>query len=100
MRAEISKTTRENKEFVRNVEKSKMLDGMEAKETVKQKRKKTTTTDEDGAPGGSATAFADSGLVKDRKRTFKQIPLARKRGREQDAAEQPDQVKRVLSKIF
>jgi ESF2/ABP1 family protein len=32
----------------------------------------------------------------DRRRTFKQIPLAKKRKQE----EQPEQVQRVLSKIF
>lgn len=36
MRAEISRATRENKEFVRNVEKSKVLDGIKSKAATKR----------------------------------------------------------------
>lgn len=82
MRAEINKTTRENKEFVRNVEHAKMLDTMQAK--AKNKKRKTTTDGDDAEP-------AQSG------RTFKQIPLAKKA----KASEEPsERVSRVLSKIF
>lgn len=80
MRAEISKTSRENKDFVRNVERSKMLDGMQAKS-----RKRKTTDDE------------ASKEVKQRRSTFKQVSLADK-GRSTDV--QPESVTRVLSKIF
>lgn len=94
MRAEISKSTKENKEFVRNVERAKMLDGIQASKAKKRK----TGDDDEGAPApagkevqeGSATA-APAG------RSFKQIPLAKK-GREGE--EQPERVTRVLSKIF
>ncbi|KAF4980788.1 hypothetical protein FZEAL_3302 [Fusarium zealandicum] len=81
MRAEIGKSTKENKEFVRNVEKAKMLDGMEAKAMAK-KRKAT-----DG----------DEHEVRQVKRSFKQVPLANKRTEVED---QPTEVSRVLSKIF
>lgn len=77
MRAEISKAVRENKEFVRNVERAKMLDGMQAKA---KKRK--------AADGGEGPKVS---------RTFKQVPQVSKAA---EAEEQPEQVMRVLSKIF
>lgn len=83
MRAEISKTTKENKNFVRNVERAKMLDGMQAK----AKTKKRKASDEE------QRADETQGEV----RTFKQVPLAKKR---QETEQQPEQVTRVLSKIF
>lgn len=83
MRAEISKATRENKEFVRNVEKAKMLDGMQAKA---KKRKAVAVADDDGKPARE-----------DRARTFRQVTQVQKAGGSQ---EQPDHVTRVLSKIF
>lgn len=85
MRAEISKTTRENKEFVRNVEKAKMLDGMEAK--AKAKKRKASAEEKDQGEDE----------VRQVKRSFKQVPLAKKRT---EVEEQPAEVTRVLSKIF
>lgn len=83
MRAEISKTTRENKEFVRNVEQAKMLDGMQAKAKTKKRK-----ADADGQ---------DEGFTNKNTRTFKQIPLANKA----KATDEPsERVSRVLSKIF
>lgn len=79
MRAEITKTTRENKEYVLNVEKAKMLDGIQAK----AKKRKADDGEKPSAKKGS--------------RTFKQVPLANKR---KDNEEQPEQVTRVLNKIF
>ncbi|KAK4151799.1 hypothetical protein C8A00DRAFT_35563 [Chaetomidium leptoderma] len=87
MRAEIAKTTRENKEFVRNVERAKVLNGIQSKAAAKRK----TAAEDEGV-----AEKADSGPAQERRRTFKQIPLAKKRKQE----EQPDQVQRVLSKIF
>ena len=86
MRAEISKTSRENKEFVRNVERAKMLDGMQAKS---KKRKAPAEGEGEGAGEGTES--------KRKPMTFKQIPLAKKG---KDGDEQPEQVTRVLSKIF
>jgi ESF2/ABP1 family protein len=88
MRAEISKTTKENKEFVQNVERAKMLEGMEAKKAAKR-RKET----EDGDIGVIHKETKKGG---ERARHFKQTPVATKRRPE----DQPEQVKRVLSKIF
>ncbi|KAK4249220.1 hypothetical protein C7999DRAFT_39636 [Corynascus novoguineensis] len=93
MRAEIAKTTRENKEFVRNVEKAKVLNGIQSKAAAKRKK----TEDEGEESGGEGVAGKpDGALAQERRRTFKQIPLAKKRKQE----EQPEQVQRVLSKIF
>jgi ESF2/ABP1 family protein len=79
MRAEISKSTKENKEFVRNVERAKMLDGMQAKA---KKRK---------------AADAEEEPVRENGRSFKQVQKVEK---DTGAQQQPDSVTRVLSKIF
>jgi ESF2/ABP1 family protein len=89
MRAEIAKTTRENKEFVRNVERAKVLNGIQSKAAAKRKKAAENEPEE-------AVERAVDAPEQDRRRTFKQIPLAKKRKQE----EQPDQVQRVLSKIF
>ena len=85
MRAEIGKTTKENKEFVKNVERAKMLDGMQAKA---KKRK---------ADAGAGASASEAAAPKEFSRTFKQIPLAKKK---LEVDDQPEQVTRVLSKIF
>lgn len=92
MRAEISKTSRENKEFVRNVEQGKVLDGI-AKSAAARKRKATTDEGVEPQAGADETAAPK----RQHTRTFKQIPLAKK---STDADEQPERVTRVLSKIF
>ncbi|AEO67186.1 uncharacterized protein THITE_2116023 [Thermothielavioides terrestris NRRL 8126] len=96
MRAEIAKTTRENKEFVRNVERAKALNGMQAKAAAK--RKKTLGEEEEDGPAGDKEAdMPQDAPGQQRRRTFKQIPLAKKRKLEEQP---PEQVQRVLSKIF
>jgi ESF2/ABP1 family protein len=95
MRAEISKTTKENKEFVRNVERAKMLDGIEAKAAAK-KEKNNGASDTGGVDGKDKEAKKDFG--KERPRTFVQIPLAKKK--QTAEKDQPEQVKRVLRSIF
>ncbi|TPX09079.1 uncharacterized protein E0L32_001659 [Thyridium curvatum] len=101
MRAEIAKTTRENKEFVRNVEQAKVLDGMRAKREAK--RKAADRDEDDAAAAGkrskkSKKSEKDGGAAEERTTTFKQIPLVDKKKKER--IEQPEQVQRVLSKIF
>ncbi|KAL2169215.1 hypothetical protein VTG60DRAFT_6379 [Thermothelomyces hinnuleus] len=93
MRAEIAKTTRENKEFVRNVEKAKVLNGIQAKAAAKRKK---SENEGENSGGEDVADKSDSGPTQERRRTFKQIPLAKKRKQE----EPPEQVQRVLSKIF
>ncbi|PNY29351.1 Pre-rRNA-processing protein ESF2 [Tolypocladium capitatum] len=81
MRAELSKAAKENKEYVRNVERAKMLDGMQAKS---KKRKAADGEEERRAPPRET-------------RTFKQAQQIQKAA---DTEEQPERVTRVLSKIF
>jgi ESF2/ABP1 family protein len=91
MRAEISKTTKENKEFVQNVERAKMLEGMEAKKVARRAR------EEEDIPAGEWSAKVEK--VKkggERARHFKQTPSVPKR----KAGDHAESVKQVLSKIF
>ncbi|KAK1700050.1 RNA recognition domain-containing protein [Colletotrichum godetiae] len=98
MRAEISKASKENKEFVRNVEKARVLDGIAA---TREKRGKAAAATEVGASfaGGAATAAADEKLDK-RRTVFKQIPLADRKSEAGSAAKPAGDVARVLGKIF
>ncbi|KAG4435510.1 hypothetical protein IFR05_009009 [Cadophora sp. M221] len=89
MRAEISKTTKENKEFVQNVERAKMLEGMEAKKAAKRRKDAEETSQ-------SLVPAKEGKMGGERARQFKQTQVATKRRPE----DQPEQVKRVLSKIF
>ncbi|KAF4305225.1 Nucleotide-binding alpha-beta plait [Botryosphaeria dothidea] len=84
MRAEIARSTRENKEFLQNVERAKMLEGMAAKKKNKRPEKE-----------GAAAAPPSE---KDIRRQFRQAEVRSKKTR--DVPEQPEEVKRVLSKIF
>ena len=88
MRAEISKTTKENKEFVQNVERAKMLEGMEAKKVAKRRK--------EAEDGGSEQAQKETKKGGEQARHFRQTQVTSK----QRPEDQPDQVKRVLSKIF
>lgn len=81
MRAEIRKATRENLEFTRNVERARELDGMKAKRERQGKKE----------------AEAEKEKGEERARVFKQTKRVVKGG---DGEQQPDNVKRVLSKIF
>ncbi len=91
MRAEISKTTKENKEFVQNVERAKMLEGMESKKATRRAKE-----------DGEAARNKDSEMAHvptkggERVRHFKQTAVVPKK----KVADQPEQVKRVLGKIF
>jgi len=76
MRIEISKQTKEDKDFVRNVEKAKIQQTRQSKAVGKEDVSTTATTAQ--------------------RWTFDQIPPAKKRERE----EQPEQVKRALNMIF
>jgi ESF2/ABP1 family protein len=94
LRAEISKTTRENREFVRNVEQAKRMEGMEAKRAAKRAK----AGENDVAP--SAAPVGDGGEKKEKKggarpMKFRQTATAPKR-----AGDQSETVKQVLSKIF
>ncbi|KAI5861591.1 Pre-rRNA-processing protein ESF2 [Durotheca rogersii] len=88
MRAEISKSTKENKEFVRNLEKAKMLDGMQAKAAAKRKRVEANT-DNDG-PSVARHAEGSQSV-----RTFKQSSAGKKVSDRMSSA-----ARQVLSKLF
>jgi len=88
LRTEISQTTRENKRFIENVERAKV---METKEAKKRKR------DEKGAGEGVVAAAAVSGAGRAFKTQFRQSEV---RSKSSKATEQPAEVQRVLSKIF
>ncbi|KAI0131828.1 hypothetical protein BJ170DRAFT_611489 [Xylariales sp. AK1849] len=78
MRAEISRTTKENKEFARNVEKAKMLDGIQSKAAAKRK-------------GG------DNDLRDIRsRRKFEQAAVAKKK----EGDKLPEDAQRVASMLF
>ncbi|KAI1646566.1 uncharacterized protein F4817DRAFT_339588 [Daldinia loculata] len=83
MRAEISKSTKENKEFVRNIERAKMLEGMQTKAAAKRSREEKDSS-------AAASKSEDKSM-----RKFKQASVATKAV---DLA--PDEAKRVLSKLF
>jgi ESF2/ABP1 family protein len=90
MRAEISKTTKENKEFVANVERAKILETQEAKKAAKRRKELESGVQEDS---DKTATQKKSGQ---RPMQFKQTAVAPKR----KTVDQPEQVKRVLSKIF
>jgi ESF2/ABP1 family protein len=92
LKAEISKTTKENKEFVQNVDKAKMLEGMEAKKAAKR-RKENEDAVESKEPVVKEQKTNKGG---ERPRHFTQTAVASKK----KLGDQPEQVKRVLSKIF
>lgn len=93
MRAEISKTTKENKEFVQNVERAKIMEGMEAKKAAKRRKDVDAEAD---ATKEEAVETKKQKTNADRPMHFKQnVPALKSK-----AQSQPDQVKRVLSKIF
>jgi ESF2/ABP1 family protein len=93
MRAEISKTTKENKHFVQNVERAKMLGGMEAKKAARRLKEGEDVQEGDKVPAKEPKEPKKGG---ERPRHFKQTAVASKKKPEA----QPEQVKRVLSKIF
>jgi len=90
MRAEISKSTKENKEFVQNAARAKIWETREGKQAAKRRKEESE--------GMEAEAVVTKKLKTngERPRHFTQTSVAVKK--QPDA--QPEQVKRVLSKIF
>jgi ESF2/ABP1 family protein len=95
LRAEGQKERREVREYLRNVEQAKMLDGME-----KKKQKKVENA---GGPASINGSTVKNSTLKDgqkpEKRQFRQIEVMSK-SKLSKGSDQPDEVKRVLSKIF
>ncbi|KAI0964743.1 hypothetical protein F4678DRAFT_455015 [Xylaria arbuscula] len=92
MRAEIIKATKENKEFVRNVQKGKELQGIQTKAAAKQA--KDTETTEKETPVSIAPPEPEN-EPKKRQRSFKQFSAGKKVPQETSEA-----TKRVLSQLF
>jgi ESF2/ABP1 family protein len=98
LRAEISRTNKENKLFIQSVERAKMLENMEAK-------KKAKKADEGGGPVEPEATSKNRKGAADRKgfeRGFKQKEVKSKGNhtKNDQVKGQSDDVKRVLSKIF
>ncbi|RWA05416.1 hypothetical protein EKO27_g9691 [Xylaria grammica] len=87
MRAEISKATKENKEFVRNIQKAKELDGIQSKAAAK----KTKDTEKTKAAAAAPAPEPESKSL----RKFKQATVGKKAPEKASAATQ-----RVLSQLF
>lgn len=99
LRAQATVDRKETREFLANVEQAKMLDGMEKKRKVRDKVDKEVV----GLANVDLPVGEKSGKPKHRKgqSTFKQTEVMHKsRGGTGEKIEQPDDVKRVLSKIF
>ncbi|PSR75753.1 Pre-rRNA-processing protein ESF2 [Coniella lustricola] len=90
MMAELSRTTRENTAFVRNVERAKMLDGMQTKNA--QKKQQNETADTKAEPKVAPKTGGDKARI------FKQVPLAKLQSKEEPA--RPSELKSVASRIF
>ncbi|KAF2202725.1 hypothetical protein GQ43DRAFT_439462 [Delitschia confertaspora ATCC 74209] len=96
MRFEIAQTTRENKIFLQNVERAKMLEGMERKKEEKMEH----GGGEDGKGDGKGKKGRDTAEVKEQpRRVFKQNEVHTKAGKDGKSAKN-EEVTRVLSKIF
>jgi ESF2/ABP1 family protein len=96
LRADISRTNRENKLFVRNVERAKMLESMDAKRKSREIREKEEMGKADDGSGGTRAVG-----LQPRSRFMRHFRQNEVRKRGGDAgAEQSEEVKRVLSKIF
>ncbi|KAL1303523.1 hypothetical protein AAFC00_006898 [Neodothiora populina] len=100
LRAEISKTRRENKKFVEDVERAKMLETMQAKRKAREEKEAAAGNSEDGH---QATTSATSTQNKTRERPglqFKQNQVKSKKAKDGAKADQPELVNRVLKTIF
>lgn len=93
MRAEDARERREVREYLKNVERAKMVEGME------KKRSQKASLAEDIVGGQNGEDEIKIHHAKDR-RQMKQIGLKTKSVGEKLDVETPDEVKRVLSKIF
>ncbi|MCJ1366128.1 RNA-binding ATPase activator esf2 [Acarospora aff. strigata] len=99
LRADISRVNRENKHFVENVERAKMLEGMEEKR--KKKREREDTIGDGDEPKGGVEMGSQQGKGKGTyARHFRQNEVKLTTVKEGVGVEQSAEVKRVLSKIF
>jgi len=94
LRAEGARERREVRVFLSNVEKGKMLDGMERKKKGREKK--------GGDEGNEVDVVQKSEVPKHRisKSQFRQTEVLSKSKGKAENDDQPEEVKRVLSKIF
>ncbi|KAK6533366.1 RNA-binding ATPase activator esf2 [Orbilia ellipsospora] len=96
LRAEISQATRENKTYIRNVERAKMVENMQA--AAKDKKRKAT--DDKGEPIGVSESTGEMEKIR---RTFKQrtaVTKSIKGGDKSKGKEKSDTMKKLLSSVF
>ncbi|EPS38055.1 hypothetical protein H072_8219 [Dactylellina haptotyla CBS 200.50] len=94
LRAEISQATRENKTYIRNVERAKMVETMQA--ASKEKKRKAAGDDAES----SASAPAEMDKIR---RTFTQrtaVTKTVKNGEKGKGGEKSDKMKKLLSSVF
>ena len=97
LRQEIGQTTKENKRFIRNVEKAKMLEGAKAAKIHKHDR--VGNNKEKAAEPSRAGTPATTENEKFRK-YFRQTEVRNKASTQPGHGIQRDEIQRVLSKIF
>ncbi|EON60925.1 hypothetical protein W97_00135 [Coniosporium apollinis CBS 100218] len=95
LRTEIARTGRENRLFLQDVERAKMVEGMEAKRRERERGKGEGGPDE---AAGEAAAVEDAPRKREVRRHFRQNEVKAKKPKAK--TEQSEEVKRVLSKIF
>lgn len=108
LRAEVARTNRENKEFLSNVETARMLERAEKQRKKAEEDGNAVMDGEEERPAAAMASLsreALNGKAKGRKEfdkmRFKQHEVHQaKKPRASEKAEQPNNVKRVLSKIF
>lgn len=84
MRAEIARSTKENKEFVRQAERAKVLEGIQSKKKAKGQGEEVENAQNDG------------GAVKSRSMKFEQVHVASKK----ETTEPPAQAQKTLRTLF
>jgi len=99
MRAEISKAQRENRDFVSNVQKAKMLDTIRSKRKNRDEGPVPEDTEAANNDGGNSVPHGKAKRQKlEKTRTFRQKLVADKANKA--GQQQPERVARVLSGIF
>lgn len=99
MRAELEKTARENKLFLQNVERAKMLDGMDVKLAAKATRASDSAAAPAAASAPAAPAASTPAAPKETRKDNRSIKQKKMVSRV-DKESQPEHVTRVLSQIF
>ena len=105
LRGELARTRREDRDFVRNVGRAKMLEGVARKRAKREERARMDGDDVEGGGGGGGDGRGEgqekvSEKKEDRfQRHFRQNEVKAK-SQVDGPQDQPEAVKRVLSKIF